>query len=103
MIRQSFSIAGYWDVMVLYGIDMNEYDAGFTKTYFDRKFSIIGISPYTNQEQFFNTLVHEAKHLQSHICRYYDVPEDGEQAAYLIGYIIQKMHKVFKDFISTKT
>lgn len=103
MIRQSFGIAGYWDVVVLYGVDMGEYDAGFTKTYFERKFSIVGISPTTSQEQFFNTLVHEAKHLQSHICRYYNVPEDGEQAAYLIGYIIQQMHKTFKNFISTRT
>ena len=103
MIRQSFSIAGYWDVIVLYFIDMNEYDAGFTKTYFNERRSIIGISYPTSQEQLFNTLVHEAKHLQSHICRYYNVPEDGEQAAYLIGYIIQQMHKAFRKFISTKT
>jgi hypothetical protein len=26
MIRQSFSIAGYWDVIVLYGVDMNDPD-----------------------------------------------------------------------------
>lgn len=49
------------------------------------------------------TKVHEAKHVQSHICEYYNVPEDGEQAAYLIGYIVQKMHRVFKNMISTGT
>jgi len=35
-----------------------------------------------------NTIVHEAKHVQSHICEYYNVPEDSEEAAYLIGYIV---------------
>lgn len=28
-----------------------------------------------------------------------NVPEDGEQAAYLIGYLVQKMHRVFRDLI----
>jgi hypothetical protein len=48
-----------------------------------------------------NTIVHEAKHVQSHICRYYNVEEDSEEAAYLIGYIVQNMHKVFRNMIST--
>lgn len=43
-----------------------------------------------------NTIVHEAKHVQSHICKYYDVPEDGEQAAYLIGFIVMRMFRMFK-------
>lgn len=57
----------------------------------------------SSQEQFLNTIVHEAKHVQSHICKYYEVDEDSEQAAYLIGYIVQNMHKVFKNMISTGT
>lgn len=57
----------------------------------------------SSQEQFLNTIVHEAKHVQSHICKYYEVDEDSEQAAYLIGYTVQNMHKVFKNMISTGT
>jgi hypothetical protein len=34
-----------------------------------------------------STLVHELKHVQSHICEYYNVSESGEEAAYLIGYL----------------
>ena len=55
----------------------------------------------SSQEQLMNTIVHEAKHVQSHICRYYNVEEDSEEAAYLIGYIVQKMHRVFRNMIST--
>ena len=47
--------------------------------------------------------MHEAKHVQSHICKYYGVEEDTEKASYLIGYIIQKMHRVFRYMISTGT
>ena len=99
MIRQDIDINGYWKITIAYNVWLGERDTGFTYTDFDKKKSIVGISLTTSQEQFFNTLVHEAKHVQSHICMYYNVAEDSEAAAYLIGYIIQKMYKVFKDLI----
>ena len=77
----------------------NRKDVGFTHTDSRKRTSIIGIAATSSQEQFLNTLVHEAKHVQSHICAYYNVPEDSEQAAYLIGYLIQKMHRVFTNLI----
>ena len=33
------------------------------------------------------------------VCRYYNVDEDSEEAAYLIGYIAQKMHKYLIEYI----
>ena len=30
---------------------------------------------------------------------YYNVEENGEQAAYLIGYIVQQMYKVFRELL----
>lgn len=33
------------------------------------------------------------------ICNYYNVPEDGESAAYLIGYLVMKMYNKFKELI----
>ena len=101
MIRQDIDINGYWKVIVIYNATLGTKDTGFTYTDFINKRSIVGIAPTTSQEQFFNTLVHEAKHVQSHICYYYDVPEDGEDAAYLIGYLVQKMHRVFKYYTGT--
>lgn len=100
MIRQDINIDNYWKVIVLYNICLgNNLNTGFTHSNFSKKTSIVGISKTTNQEQFFNTLVHEAKHVQSHICKYYGVPENSENAAYLIGYLIQRMHRVFKTII----
>lgn len=103
MIKQDIDIEGYWKVIVVYNAFLGNKDTGFTYTDSTKRLSIIGISPTSSQEELLNTIVHEAKHVQSHICEYYNVPEDGEQAAYLIGYIVQKMHRVFKNMISTGT
>lgn len=99
MIRQDIDVEGYWRIIVVYNAPLGSKDVGFTYSNFTKKTSIVGIATTSSQEQFLNTLVHEAKHVQSHICNYYNVSEEGEQAAYLIGYIVQRMHRVFKNFI----
>lgn len=76
---------------------LNEKNSGFTLTNSDYHTSIVCISSTTSNEQFINTIVHESKHVQSHICEYYNIDESGEQAAYLIGYLVQQMYKVFKN------
>lgn len=68
-------------------------NTGFTYTNFEYKVSIVCISQATKASQFLNTVIHEAKHVQSHICLYYDVEEDSEEAAYLIGYMVSRMYK----------
>ena len=101
MIRQDIDINGYWKIIVVYNAYLGKKNTGFTHTDFSKKKSIVGISETDSQEQFFNTLVHEIKHVQSHICKYYNVDEDSEEAAYLIGYIMQKMHRCFTHLINT--
>lgn len=103
MIRQDIDVEGYWKIIVVYNAPLGNRDVGFTHSDYKKKTSIVGIASTSSQEQFMNTLVHEAKHVQSHICDYYNVPENGEQAAYLIGYIVQKMHRVFRDMINKGT
>ena len=61
--------------------------------------SVVCISEVTSVDQFVNTVIHEAKHVQSHICEYYGIAEDSEQAAYLIGYLVQRMYKMFAKFV----
>jgi hypothetical protein len=46
--------------------------------------------------EFINTIVHEAKHAQSNICQHFNIREDGEEAAELIAYIVQKMWDDFE-------
>lgn len=126
MISQYFSIKGYWNVVIYYNVSSNSIyhvenilqsigckqhdideicgallriDCAVTYTKPYDRLSIICFSRNSSDEQLVNTIVHEAKHLQSHICDYYGVREDGEQAAYLIGYIVQKMYRVVEKLI----
>ncbi len=96
MIRQDISIDGYWNIIVCYDVYLGQDNGGFTHTDYSKKLSIVGIGKVDSKKQLINTIVHESKHVQSHICNYYNVPEDGEQAAYLIGYIVMKMYKCFR-------
>jgi len=99
MIRQDIDLDGYWDIIVVYDVYLGEINSGFTHTNFNKKLSIVAIGKADTKRQFLNTIVHEAKHVQSHICKYYDVPEDSEDAAYLIGYIVMKMYETFNRII----
>lgn len=124
MIRQHIVLGkDQWDIIIYYNIDMrykqylsnilyqqgcsnkkinesmdilSKYNTGMTYTNIKRRISIVFISKATSNDQFINTIIHEAKHVQTHICDYYDINEDGETAAYLIGYIVQQMYKIFK-------
>lgn len=98
-MRQYIDVNGYWKIIVVYNAYLGEPNTGFTQTDFSKKQSIVGIANTTSKEQLLNTIVHEAKHVQSHICMYYNVAEDSEDAAYLIGYIIQKMYESFKVYL----
>ena len=84
---------------MVYNVFLGQDNAGFTHTDFNKKLSIVAIGLASSREQFINTIAHEAKHLQSHICQYYNVEEDTEQAAYLMGYLIERMYSKFKRYL----
>lgn len=99
MYRQDIDIDGYWTVIVVYNVWLGKKNTGFTHTDFTKRLSIVGISEATSDAQFVDTVAHEIKHVQSHICRYYNVSEDGEQAAYLTGYLMNRMYRFFEKFL----
>lgn len=78
---------------------LTKQNTGFTFSNSEYKMSIVCIGPSSDVSQFVNTAIHEAKHVQSHVCSYYDIPEDSEDAAYLIGYLVQRMYKMFSKII----
>ena len=115
-----------WNVLVYYGVHSEDFvevedalrqlgcshkdikkslkvltreNTGFTFSNSDYKMSIVCIGPSSDVSQFVNTAIHEAKHVQSHICSYYDIPENSEKAAYLIGYLVQRMYRMFSKII----
>lgn len=72
----------------------HKLNTGLTFTNTDLKMSLVCVSDADSPEEFVNTAIHEAKHVQSHVCEYYQVEEDSEVAAYMIGYIVQHMYRM---------
>ena len=48
MIRQDIDIDGYWKIIVVYEAKLGSKDVGFTRTDFNKKISIVGISNVTS-------------------------------------------------------
>lgn len=71
---------------------LHKKNTGFTFSNDHYKMSIVCVGKATDVGQFIDTVIHEAKHVQSHICEYYNIEEDGEDAAYLIGHLVHKMY-----------
>lgn len=120
MIKSTINVAGYWSVVLFVDVDYDKFDiiesaltdilapisvideiydkisyelnSGVTFTNSNFKTSVVCINKASNKEELINTISHEADHVQSTICEYYNVPLDSEQAAYLIGYLIGKMY-----------
>ena len=63
---------------------LKKLNTGFTFTNTDYKMSVVCIGKASSSSQFVSTIVHEAKHVQSHVCSYYDIKEGSEESAYLI-------------------
>lgn len=55
----------------------------------DVRMSLIFIGNTSSDEQFWDTVSHELFHAQQAILDYYDVPNDGESAAWTMGYLMR--------------
>lgn len=82
------------DIRSAFRVLSKSKNTGFTFSNSDYKMSIVCISQTTSASEFVSTAVHEAKHVQSHICQFYKIDEHGEEAAYLIGHLVRKMYKM---------
>lgn len=71
-------------------------NSAFTFTNTNLRTSIVAIGDTNSSDQLVNSAVHEAKHVQSHICEYFNIDEGSEKAAYLIGYIVQQMYRMLQ-------
>ena len=72
-------------------------NSGFTFSRSELRMSVMVVAPASSEEQFMNTLVHEIDHLQAAICEYYDVEPRTEEAAYLQGYVMQRVFRALRD------
>lgn len=127
MIKQLLRINDKWDVLIWYCVTEDDYqevydtlvefgcpildaeysantvssfpNTGLTFSDTDSRVSFVCVSSTTSYSQFVDTLMHEIKHVQSHICEYYDVDENSEDAAYLVGYLARRVYKFLQRII----
>ena len=119
MIWQTIDIDGYWLATVVYvpleqdmpavaeamvrlgcpqgdigktwHLMTQEWNKGYTWSNPSRRRSITLIGRAWNWGEFFNTVLHETKHLVDEITAAYDVMNYGEPPAYLQGFLGQRM------------
>ena len=62
-------------------------------TYSNAKYriSIVGFNIHFDKYDYINSIVHEAEYIKQAILDYYNMPDEGENAAYIIAYIAMKM------------
>jgi hypothetical protein len=70
---------------------LSAYNTGMTVSNPDIRMSVIFVSSATSPSEWWNTAVHELKHTADAIIRYYGVDWDGEDAAYLTGYLTKQL------------
>ena len=70
---------------------LSNYNTGMTITNDYLKMSTIFISKASTPSEWWNTAIHELKHVADAIISYYDVEWDSEDAAYLTGYMTKKL------------
>lgn len=70
---------------------LSRTDTGMTLTSFGDMMSFLFISQSSSDEEWFNTLIHELKHVVEHISEFYRVDPKSEPAAYLQGEIGRQM------------
>ena len=70
---------------------LSNYNTGMAITNDDIKMSTIFISKASTTSEWWNTAIHELKHVADAIISYYDVEWDSEDAAYLTGYMTKKL------------
>ena len=109
---------GKWGVIVCYDFDLTDWDemaatmesfglnrrsinkamkvlsnfnTGMALSKQDLRMSIIYISNTTSVSEWWSTALHELRHVADTIIDYYDVEWDGEDAAYLTGYLTKEL------------
>ena len=118
MIKRIININNYWKVIVYYNIDYNFFDyikfdllkystpvekikhiyynmrhtaKAFTYSNDKYRVSIVGFNIHFDKYDYINSIVHEAEHIKQAMLDYYNIPDEGENAAYTIAYIAMKM------------
>lgn len=120
MIKNIINVDNYWNIIIFINVDYsryddiaeeltkadaseeaikqiynnisNKYNSAFTYTNSDTRTSVVGINKTTSRRELINSISHEADHIQYSICKYYNVPLGSEDAAYLLGHLVERLY-----------
>ena len=123
MIRKTINIDDYWEVIVYYDVNYNLFhiiskdlaQIGCSKLQIRSiknnmqkgiakavtvssahcETSVVLFNAHKSVADYVNSIVHEAEHIKQSMLDAYDVKDEGEEAAYTIGYIAMKMMEIF--------
>ena len=87
-IMESFGLSEYKSIEAM--DVLRHRNTGMSISRSDITMSVMFVGPATDREQFFDTLAHEIYHVQVAICNHYGVKRDGEDAAWLQGYLMRE-------------
>lgn len=71
----------------------NSLNSGLTYSNYKKKESIMVVALASSAKQFHMALMHEIRHLQSHIATAYSIDEKSEEVCYLLDDIVGEVHK----------
>ena len=111
-------VDGHWSVLVLYDYDLLDFDdlwavmrslgmsnkaarkalrvlsndnTGMAVSSDELRMSAMFVSNATSPSEWWSSAIHELKHISDSIVSYYGVEWDGEDAAYLTGYLTKRL------------
>ena len=125
MIKQTFDIDGYWEVVIYWDLDYHFFHyiasdlkaIGFSDTAVkevkdtmesgrakavtcsNNYTSIVLFNKHKSITDYINSMVHEAVHIKQAMLKAYRIEDKGEAPAYTMGYLVGKMWKAFKGFL----
>lgn len=65
----------------------------YIHTNFDEHCTVIALAKTTSCTEFMNSIFHELQHATSHLCEYFFIDSQSEQAGYLQGEIGENLYK----------
>lgn len=66
----------------------------------NKHLSIVLFNKHSDRLDYLNSLVHEAEHVKQAMLEAYEVENSGEPPAYTIGYLVERMWKVFSKVVN---
>lgn len=104
VVNYDYDLSDYddlWSIMRSFGLNdkkankalqiLSNYNTGMAVSNCDLRMSSIFISKASNGSEWWNTAIHEIKHVADAIIEYYGGDCDGEDAAYLTGYMTKQL------------